>query len=35
MNLYLQFVQGPILHWMELEDDQKTDVDKDLIPAGI
>ncbi|KAG4927291.1 hypothetical protein JHK85_053777 [Glycine max] len=26
---------GPILHWMELEDDQKTDVDKDLIPAGI
>ncbi|RZB59753.1 hypothetical protein D0Y65_042807 [Glycine soja] len=30
-----KFVQGPILHWMELEDDQKTDVDKDLIPAGI
>ncbi|KHN09934.1 Hypothetical protein glysoja_047183 [Glycine soja] len=27
--------KGPILHWMELEDDQKTDVDKDLIPAGI
>jgi len=28
-------VQGPILHWMEFEDDQKTEIDKDLIPAGI
>ncbi|XP_020210095.1 uncharacterized protein LOC109795091 [Cajanus cajan] len=27
--------KGPILHWMELEDDQMIDVDKDLIPAGI
>ncbi|WVZ04706.1 hypothetical protein V8G54_018052 [Vigna mungo] len=26
---------GPILHWMEFEDDQKTEIDKDLIPAGI
>ncbi|RYR04949.1 hypothetical protein Ahy_B06g084764 isoform A [Arachis hypogaea] len=27
--------KGPILPWMVLEDDQKADVDKDLIPAAI
>ncbi|MED6171245.1 hypothetical protein PIB30_039070 [Stylosanthes scabra] len=27
--------KGPILPWMVLEDDQKDDVDKDLIPAAI
>lgn len=27
--------KGPILPWMELEDDEKIDDDKDLIPAGI
>ncbi|XP_027352037.1 uncharacterized protein LOC113862928 [Abrus precatorius] len=27
--------KGPVLPWMVLEDDHKTDVEKDLIPAGI